>query len=192
MVVNMDQFDMMETEAPPMLVLGLGNILMQDEGIGVAVVDRLQQHFKVSDQVELLDGGTSGMTLLDDLRNRQQVIVVDAVRTGNEPGSIVVLRGEEIPAFFKSKVSPHQLALSDVLAVLTMTDEQPGEITVIGIEPISLETHMGLSEEVAEQLVPLTDLVVEELRQHEYPVEQIENDTEHDYLSLMSYPEELK
>jgi hydrogenase maturation protease len=147
----------------PVLVMGLGNILMEDEGVGIAVIDRLSQRYKLSDAVELLDGGTSGMALLDDLRLRERLIVVDAVRTGQPAGTIVVLKGDEVPAFLQSKISPHQLALSDVLAVLTFTDELPPDITVIGVEPASLETHLGLSGVVAGRLDALVMRVVEEL-----------------------------
>lgn len=152
-----------EPAPAPVLVMGLGNILMEDEGVGVAVIEKLRERYRLPDTVELLDGGTSGMALLDDLRLRQRLIVVDAVRTGRPAGTIVVLKGEQVPAFFRSKISPHQLALSDVLAVLTLTDEVPPDITVIGIEPDSLTTHLGLSKVVAASLDALTRRVVEEI-----------------------------
>ena len=152
-----------EPTPAPVLVMGLGNILMEDEGVGVAVIERLRQRYRLPDTVELLDGGTSGMALLDDLRKRERLIVVDAVRTGRPAGTIVVLKGEQVPAFFRSKISPHQLALSDVLAVLTLTDEVPPDITVIGVEPESLTTRLGLSKVVADSLDALTRRVVEEI-----------------------------
>lgn len=157
----------------PILVLGLGNILMEDEGVGVAVVEHLQQHYRLPAGVELLDGGTSGMALLDDLRRRETLIVVDAVRTGQPPGTLVVLRGEQVPAFFRSKISPHQLALSDVLAVLTLTGEMPANTIVIGIEPLSLETHLGLSGIVAGKLAELTTRVIAELNTLGYEAEPL-------------------
>ncbi len=155
----------------PVLVLGLGNILMQDEGVGVAVVERLQQDYRIPDDIELLDGGTSGMALLDDLRRRETLIVVDAVRTGQPAGTLVVLKGEQVPAFFLSKVSPHQLALSDVLAVLTLTGEKPLEVIVIGVEPESLKTHLGLSDIVNHQLQALITNVLNELHVIGYEIE---------------------
>lgn len=148
----------------PVLILGLGNILLADEGVGVAVIERLQKHYRLPEGVELLDGGTSGMTLLDDLRNRDILIVVDAVRTGKPPGTLVVLKGEQVPAFFRSKVSPHQLALSDVLAVLTLTGEKPPQVTLIGVEPLSLETRLGLSDVVDGCLDTMIGQVIDELQ----------------------------
>jgi len=154
----------------PALVLGLGNCLIEDEGIGVAAIEYLHKHYDMTEDVELLDGGTSGMGLLDDLRNRQTVIVLDAVNTGAEPGDLVVLVNDQVPAFFRSKVSPHQLALSDVLAVLTLTDEQPKNISVIGVEPVSLKTRIGLSAPVKQQLQPMVEQVIRQLRDAGYAV----------------------
>lgn len=157
---------------PPVLVLGLGNILVEDEGVGIAAIEYLQQHYHLPHEVELLDGGTSGMTLLDDLSRRKKLIVVDAVRTGKPPGTLVVLKNDKVPAFFRSKVSPHQLALSDVLAVLTLTGDKTTDITVIGVEPVSLGTRIGLSERVAAQLQPLVKNIIDELNCAGYRVER--------------------
>ncbi len=175
-----------ETAEAPVLVLGLGNILLQDEGVGVAVVERLQRRYRVPDEVELLDGGTSGMSLLEDMRNREHVIVVDAVRTGKPPGTEVVLTGDEVPAFLCNKVSPHQLALSDVLANLTLMNESPRHVTVVGMEPLSLETHLGLSEMVADRLQALTDTVIEHIKAAGYEVEQLDPEAWNKNTSLMT------
>lgn len=150
------------------LVLGLGNCLIEDEGVGIAAIEYLQNHYDFPDEIELLDGGTSGMGLLDDLRSREHVIVLDAVRTGHKPGELVVLKHEQVPAFFRSKVSPHQLALSDVLAVLTLTDEQPRKLSVIGVEPVSLKTRIGLSDLVKKQLKPMVAELILQLNEAGY------------------------
>lgn len=150
-------------EQPPVLILGLGNILIEDEGVGIAAIEYVRQHYQLPADIELLDGGTSGMALLDDLRHRSKLIVVDAVNTGAAPGTLVVLKGDEVPAFFRSKVSPHQLALSDVLAALTLTGDKTADITVIGVVPASLKTRIGLSRLVGAQLKPLADHIIAEL-----------------------------
>lgn len=169
----------------PVLVLGLGNCLIEDEGIGIAALDYLRQHYCLPDDVELLDGGTSGMGLLDDLRSRKTVIVLDAVRTGHEPGELVVLTNEQVLAFFRSKISPHQLALSDVLAVLTLTHEQPENISVIGVEPVSLKTRIGLSEIVKKQLKPMVEEVIKQLTAAGYvTAEKTDTDVPQEYNPL--------
>jgi hydrogenase maturation protease len=121
------------------LILGLGNILLQDEGVGVRVVEQLQRQFRISGAVEMLDGGTAGMSLLEHIRNRDHLIVVDAVRTSQTPGTMITLSGEEVPAFFQSRVSPHQMGLADMLAALELMGEKPAEVTVIGVEPQNLD-----------------------------------------------------
>ena len=175
-----------DTTVAPVLVLGLGNILLQDEGVGVAVIERLQRRYRVPDEVELLDGGTSGMSLLDDIRNREHLIVVDAVRTGKPAGTEVVLTGEEVPAFLCNKVSPHQLALSDVLAALTLMNESPQQVTVVGMEPLSLETHLGLSDMVASRLQSLTERVIEHIEAAGYVVDQLKPEAWNNNVSLMT------
>ena len=175
-----------ETTQAPVLVLGLGNILLQDEGVGVAAIERLQRRYQVPEEVQLLDGGTSGMSLLEDLRNREHVIVVDAVRTGKPAGTEVILRDDEVPAFLCNKVSPHQLALSDVLANLTLMNESPKQVTVVGMEPLSLETHLGLSELVADRLQALTQRVIELIEAAGYKVEELQPEAWSNNVSLMT------
>lgn len=147
------------------IVLGVGNILLSDEGVGVRAVEKLQRDFVLPAGVEVIDGGTTGMEMLEDLAGADHILIVDAVRSGNAPASIVRIAGEQVPVFFRTKLSPHQIGLSDVLATLVLTGEQPGGVTVIGVEPVSLETAMALSPQVEAVLPEVVSLVVEELRQ---------------------------
>ena len=145
------------------VILGVGNILLSDEGIGVWTIQKLQQEFVLPPEVVIIDGGTTGMEMLEDLSNADHIIIIDAVRAGKAPASVVRLADEQVPVFFRTKLSPHQIGLSDVLATLELTGEQPGGITVIGVEPVSLETSMSLSPQVEARLPVLMDLVVMEL-----------------------------
>lgn len=147
------------------IVLGVGNILLSDEGVGVRAVEKLQRDFVLPAGVEVIDGGTTGMEMLEDLAGADHILIVDAVRSGNAPASIVRIAGEQVPVFFRTKLSPHQIGLSDVLATLVLTGEQPGGVTVIGVEPVSLETAMELSPQVEAVLPEVVSLMVEELRQ---------------------------
>ena len=122
------------------LVLGVGNILLTDEAIGVRIVEALEQRYVLPDFVDVLDGGTAGMELLGDMANRDHLIIADAiVSKKNTPGTMMVLRDEEIPALFTNKISPHQLGLADVLSALRFTGEFPKKLTLVGIIPESLE-----------------------------------------------------
>ncbi len=147
------------------VVLGVGNILLSDEGIGVRTVEKLMRDYVLPPEVEVIDGGTSAMEMLEDLGHADHLIIVDAVRSGKPPATIVRMAGAEVPVFFRTKLSPHQVGLSDVLATLVLMGEQPGTTTVIGIEPESLALGMELTPVVARQLPQVVGLVKNELNQ---------------------------
>lgn len=136
------------------LILGIGNLLLGDEAVGVRIVEALEQRYRLPAHVEVLDGGTSGMELMEIMADRDHLIVADAVLTGAAPGSIAVLYDEEIPALFTRKVSPHQLGLSDVLMALRLTDEFPRRLTLVGVVPESLEPGIGLTTVVSQAIEP--------------------------------------
>jgi hydrogenase maturation protease len=146
------------------VVLGVGNVLMADEGVGVHVVQELGRRYEFAPEVQLIDGGTSGMEMLDDLARADRLIIVDAMKGGRAPGAIVTLTGDEVPVFFTRKLSPHQIALSDVLAALRVMDQAPGETVLIGVEPASLDLSMELSPRVAAAVPRVVDLVVTAVR----------------------------
>jgi hydrogenase maturation protease len=145
------------------LVLGAGNILLSDEGIGVRVIEALEDRYDVPESVEFLDGGTCGMDLLDVIAGRDHLIIVDAVDTGSPPGTLVRLRDGEIPAAFRTKSSPHQLGLQDVLALLRLLGTEPRHVTAIGVQPASLDLGLELSPTIAGRLEEMVEMVVDEL-----------------------------
>jgi hydrogenase maturation protease len=144
------------------LVLGLGNILLSDEGAGVQAVQELQRRYDCPDTVECIDGGTTGLDLLPYFEGRSHILIVDAVKTGNAPGTII--RIDDPPAYFRSKTSPHQIGLADVLGIAAMTGDLPLNITLFGIEPKKLTTGLDLSREVASNLGRLVNMVAAELK----------------------------
>ena len=145
------------------LVLGIGNLLLQDEGAGVRAVEEFGKKYRVPAEVELLDGGTSGMDLLQYIQGRDNLIIVDVVKSGNPSGTIIRLEGEEVPALLQKKISPHQLGLSDLLAVAQLTGLMPSRVVLLGIEPEATETGLDLSEEVGRNIGKLADMVALEL-----------------------------
>ena len=145
------------------LVLGLGNILLQDEGAGVRVIERLQAGYAFPDDVTVLDGGTLGLDLLHVLEESHRAIVVDAVQAGKEPGALVRLRNAEIPAFLGPKVSPHQVGLQDLLGLAQLRGHMPGEVILLGVQAGRLEPGLELSPAIAAQVEPLASHVLEEL-----------------------------
>ncbi|MBE0472926.1 HyaD/HybD family hydrogenase maturation endopeptidase [Rhodoferax sp.] len=150
------------------VVLGIGNTILSDEAAGVRAVEALEQAWHVPDNVLLIDGGTSGMEMIEDLSNLDFLLVIDVVLTGAAPGTLVKIAGDEIPVFFRDKLSPHQIGLPDVLASLELLDAIPKEIVVLGVEPISLELGMEMTPTVAAAIPELVDRAVAELRARGY------------------------
>ena len=150
------------------VVLGIGNTILTDEAAGVRAVELLEQRYQIPDDVLVIDGGTSGMEMIEDLSDLDFLIVIDVVKTGAAPGTVVKIAGDEIPAFFRRKLSPHQIALPDVLASLELLDAMPKEIVVLGVEPISLELGMEMTPTIAEKVPTLVEMAVVELRARGY------------------------
>jgi hydrogenase maturation protease len=155
------------------VVLGIGNTILTDEAAGVRAVEALELAYKLPDNVLAIDGGTSGMELIEDLSNLDFLIVLDVVKTGAAPGTAVKIAGDEIPVFFRRKLSPHQIALPDVLASLELLDTMPKEIVVLGVEPISLELGMEMTPTVAEKVPVLAEMAAAELLARGYLLESL-------------------
>ena len=145
------------------LVLGIGNIVMGDDGVGVLVAQRIQQEYRFPDNVEILDGGTLGLDLLPKLENVTNLIMIDAVETGQKAGTCIRLFGEELPIALETKVSPHQMGLKDLLAVSSLMGHSPREMVLIGVQPGSIEMEIGLTAEVEAQFENLVSNVLSEL-----------------------------
>lgn len=145
------------------LVLGIGNLVMSDDAVGVMVAQQLQQRYRFADNVEILDGGTLGLDLLPKLENITNLIMIDAVETGKQAGTCVRLSGEELPIALQTKVSPHQMGLKDLLAVSELMGHSPKEMVLIGVQPGSIEMEIGLTVEVEAQFETLVSNVLSEL-----------------------------
>ena len=131
------------------VILGIGNLLLSDESVGVRALEALRDSHDVPPEVTLIDGGTSGMELLEDLEGVDLLIVLDAVFANRTPGSFIRLSGDEVPVFFRRMLSPHQVGLSEVLASLDLLGRAPREVVVLGVQPLTFETGMMLSAPVA-------------------------------------------
>lgn len=153
----------LEPDRCPVLVLGMGNVLLEDEGLGIHALKLLQQRYEFSPEVEFLDGGTSGMALVDVISCRKHLLVLDAVQTGDLPGTLVKMCDKDVPVYFGIKVTFHQLGLADVLATLELSDEQPDHVTVLGLVPESLELSLDLTDQVQSRLDELVEAAAAEL-----------------------------
>jgi hydrogenase maturation protease len=145
------------------LVLGIGNVLMMDDSVGVRAIEELEKKYRFPEGVELLDGGTSGIELLSYIGHRDHLIIIDALKSGLAPGTVVRVEGDDVPARFMTRISPHQLGLSDVLAAATISDQMPKHMVLFGVEPKAMELGLGLSDEVRASFEKLIRVVLEEL-----------------------------
>lgn len=147
------------------LVLGVGNVLLRDEAIGVRVVEKLEREYSFSPNVELMDGGTLGMTLLDPVSKSDYVIVVDAVQNGGAPGTLYRLPAEELNKKLKFKNSLHQLDLVETLVYADMMGHRPDAV-IIGVEPADISPWgTEMTEIVASQLEEMCFRVLHEVQE---------------------------
>lgn len=158
--------------APKVTLIGLGNLLMRDEGVGIHAVRALEERYELPPELEVVDGGTAGLDLLPYIEGRDLVLVVDAVNFGQAPGFIGVLENQEIPALFASKDSLHHLGLMDVLAAAQLLEVTPREICLIGVQPLSLEIGLELSELLNGKLGLLLDRIVSKLQEWGFIISQ--------------------
>lgn len=134
------------------VVLGVGNILLSDEGIGVHAVNLLAETCLLPDSVTVIDGGTSGMDCLDQLADSDLLLIADCMRSGQPPGTITCLEGDRLRAFFKTRISPHQVGVCDVLATMTLHGIAPTRIVLVGIEPESFALGLAPTATLAARL----------------------------------------
>ena len=140
-------------------ILGIGNTLYTDEGLGVYALPPLEKLYGADEQVELVDGSTDGMSLLGPVEDTDYLIVLDAINAGKEGGHIIQLQGDEIPAYYGVKMSIHQLGFQEVLLASKLRERYPKNIVMIGMQPTSFELGIGLSETNEAQLPELVQLV---------------------------------
>ena len=146
------------------LILGVGNYILSDDGLSVHVLERLQADHSIPEDIQMIDGGTCGLDLLQYLEGVSNLIIIDAIKTRNgTPGSIIRLDGDQIPAYLSLKISPHDIGLPDLLATAKLRDLYPERIVVFGIQPASLELGVDLSPEVAAKVEDLIELIQKEV-----------------------------
>lgn len=148
---------------PQTLVLGLGNPLMGDDGLGLAALARLSAEFEFPPEVELVDGGTWGMNLLHLIEEAERLVLLDAINTGDVPGTVTILQREELPRFFAHKLSPHQIDLREVLALAEWRGHLPRDLVALGIQPLQVEMGERVSLPVANAMESLIELTVTHL-----------------------------
>ena len=136
---------------------------MGDDGVGLVALERLRERW-VIDDIELVNGGTWGMTLLPVIQDAERILVVDAIAAHQPPGSLVVLEKDRLPMYLTRALSPHQVDLRDVLVVAELTGRMPDVIVAMGVQPQTVALSTELSAVVAARLDELEAAIIERLR----------------------------
>jgi hydrogenase maturation protease len=144
------------------LVLGLGNLVHADDGLGVHAIGRLQCDARVPHDVRLLDGGTQGLGLLHHLSGLRRLLVIDAIDAGEPSGTLLRFEGKALHGL-PGKASVHQLGFADLMVALQLLGDSPGEIVVLGVQPESTDWSAELTPRVEKALAPLVDCVIAQL-----------------------------
>lgn len=150
--------------ASPIAVVGVGNLVHTDDGLGVHAIQNLQTDARVPEGVALIDGGTFGLELLAYLQGCSRLILIDAADVGREPGALVRFAGEDLIGL-PGGASVHQLGVADLLATLPLVSDAPPEIVLLGAQPGSTDWGADLTAPVAAALGKIVDAVVDQLQE---------------------------
>jgi hydrogenase maturation protease len=144
-------------------VIGLGNPLMGDDGLGVVALEQLREDWTLPAGVELIDGGTWGMKLLPAIEDAKELLLIDAINLDMPPGTDIELERHEIPRVFALKVSPHQIDVAEVLALCELRDRLPDRMVALGLQPERIEFGAPLSARVKAKIDSLVANVIYQL-----------------------------
>jgi len=146
-------------------VLGIGNILLSDEGVGVHAVNAIKKKYAFSPEIEILDGGTMGLDLLPVFQTQNKIIIIDAVDFKKEPGHVGAIEGNKIPTVLNTKLSVHHIGFSDLLYAAKLTRDIPPEVYLVGIQPKSLDVSLEMTDEIRTRLDDVIDLAIQKLKE---------------------------
>lgn len=147
------------------VVLGVGNILLTDEGLGVHVVEDLKANYTFTPQISLIDGGTMGMELLTYMRGMKKILLIDAVNGGEAPGTIYEFPHRELEQYFTDHISVHEVGMQDILRIRAIQENPLEDAIVIGVEPESLDVGFEPSVPVQKALPEVKERVLRVLRE---------------------------
>jgi len=150
---------------PPILVLGIGNTLYSDEGVGIHVLPLLQERLAKYKQVEILEGATDGIRLLGPVEDTDHLLIIDAMNGGLAPGAIYRVKDNAIPAYYGVKMSVHQVGFQEVLFAARIRERLPAHMVMLGVQPESLEFGIGLSDTVTSALPELIEAIEDQVKE---------------------------
>jgi len=144
-------------------ILGLGNMLMQDEGIGVYIASLLIRYYRFKPAVKIIDGGTTGIDLLPYFERSRKILIIDAVNFKRRPCFTDVIRDDDILHLLSAKMSLHHLGLADVLGLISLIGIKPEAISLLGIQPCSIDIGTRISEKLQKKTAGIIEIIKTEL-----------------------------
>lgn len=133
-------------------VLGIGNVLWADEGFGVRCIETLQQRYEFAPHVQLIDGGTQGLYLVQHVQQADRLLIFDAIDYGLAPGELKLVANDDVPRFMGAKkMSLHQTGFQEVLMLAVLTEQYPKEVLLIGCQPEEIDDYGGSLRPVVKQ-----------------------------------------
>lgn len=157
---------------PAITVLGVGNILLTDEGLGVHVVTEMNKEYTCIPPVRFLDGGTMGMEIMAYMEDTEYLLLVDAIHGDGEPGTVYEFHHEELENYFTDHVSVHEVGIQDILRIRALQEEPFRSAVVIGVEPLSLEVGLEVSPVVQAALPEVKQRIIERLKTWQVEVQK--------------------
>lgn len=146
------------------VVMGIGNLLLGDEGAGCRCIEELEKRYELPPEVECVDGGVCGYELLPIIEEAETLILIDALADGREPGTVILAEDEAVPRKMQTHGSPHQVGICEVLALARISGREPKRLLLFGIEPKRMELGIGLSPEAERGVEKALEAVVESLK----------------------------
>jgi hydrogenase maturation protease len=146
------------------LVLGLGNVLLVDDGTGAATLDRLERDYRIPPEVRLVEGGTLGLSLLDEIAEARHVILVDAVATDAPAGTLVRLDGAAVIDAVRDRLSVHQVGVADLLNAARLIGRYPASVVLLGLVPGTIGLGVGRTRVVDAAIEVLVSAILREVQ----------------------------
>lgn len=144
-------------------ILGVGNVILRDEGFGVRVAEYLDAHYEFPENVQIVDGGTLGIELTQYVTGTNKLLVIDSINGGAEPGTLFRFHNDDVMDHFQEKISAHEVGIQDVLALLTVTGHKIPDVVVIGAQPYDLEAGVELSPGMQKLMPQVVEQALKEL-----------------------------
>lgn len=145
------------------LVLGLGNLLMNDDAAGLHAAYALQERYPDREHFQIVDGGTLGLDLLSHVAWADKLLLLDAININLAPGTVALIAGEDINPVFSQRVSPHQMGLKDLLEAAELIGDRPADVELLGIQYDNINMEMTLSPAVEQGLPKLITAAAERI-----------------------------